>query len=125
MAGDDLCIVRTKGRSTGREHEIQIWFARRADTLYLLAGGGRSADWVRNLEANPVASVSLDGAWFAATGRVLDGRADAAEAETARALVFDKYQPRYDGSLEEWRVRALPVAIDLHGPSDDVDEGAA
>ena len=28
-------------------------------------------------------------------------------------LVFEKYAPRYDGDLTEWRERALPIAIDL------------
>ena len=122
MARDDSCSLRTRGRSTGRPHEIEIWYARHGDRLYLLAGGGRSADWVRNLEAHPAAVVGLDGQAFAATGRVLDGYEDGDEAELARGLVFDKYQPRYDGSLEEWRVRALPVVIDLHEQLDDVSE---
>jgi hypothetical protein len=33
----------------------------------------------------------------------------------ARALVTDKFQPRYSGSLESWRVRSLPVALDVTG----------
>ena len=48
-----------------------------------------------------------------AVGRILDQSNDADEAERARELVFDKYQPRYDGDLIEWRQRSLPVALDL------------
>lgn len=113
MADDDYCYVTTVGRRTGRPHEIEMWYARQGDTLYALAGGGRSADWVRNLEVHPHARVRVGADEYDAVGRVLDGFDDAAEAELAARLVFDKYQARYDGSLLEWRERSLPVAIDL------------
>jgi hypothetical protein len=49
---------------------------------------------------------------YHATARMID---DPSEARRARTLVFDKYQPRYRGSLEAWRESALPIAIDLIG----------
>ena len=39
--------------------------------------------------------------------------ARATSPHAARELVFDKYQPRYSGSLADWRVRSLPIAVDL------------
>jgi deazaflavin-dependent oxidoreductase (nitroreductase family) len=110
MTSDDYCYLSTIGRRTGGTHRIEIWYARAGDTLYLLAGGGRGADWVRNLEAAPKVTVELDGVTRAATARVIAG--DPEESE-ARRLVFDKYQPRYDGDLTSWRASALPVALDL------------
>jgi deazaflavin-dependent oxidoreductase (nitroreductase family) len=115
VAADDYCYLATRGRHSGRSHEIEMWYERRGDTLYLLAGGGRTADWVKNLLTDPRCTVRIDDDTFAATGRPLDGPADVDEARAARDLVFDKYQPRYEGSLADWRERALPVAIDLHG----------
>ena len=54
MAGDDdYCYLTTRGRVTGNDHEIEIWYARDGDTLYLLAGAGDASDWVRNLQADP------------------------------------------------------------------------
>jgi len=35
------------------------------------------------------------------------------EDARARRLVFDKYQPRYSGSLDSWRESALLVALDV------------
>lgn len=110
MAADDHCYLTTTGRRTGRPHRIEIWYARRGDTLYLLAGGGRSYDWVQNLLVDPAVRLELDGEAFDARARVLDG---GEEAERARQLVFDKYDPRTDGDLTDWRQRSLPVAIDL------------
>jgi deazaflavin-dependent oxidoreductase (nitroreductase family) len=113
VAPDDYCYLTTIGRTSGRSHEIEMWYAQDGDTLYLLAGGGRSADWVKNLLANPQCSVRVGDETFTATGRALDGPADGDEAERARDLVFDKYQPRYENPLLEWRERSLPLRIAL------------
>lgn len=116
MAGDDFCYVATTGRRTGKPHEIEIWYARHGDTLYLLAGAGRSSDWVANLARDPRCTVRIGADTFDAVARLLDdeaGGADPVEESRARTLVFDKYQPRYGGSLEDWRERSLPVAVDL------------
>lgn len=111
MAADDYCYLTTAGRRTRRPHRIEIWYARSGDTLYLLAGGGRRSDWVRNLEADPSVSVELDGTTRTARARILGP--DDAESHVARDLVFEKYQPRSDGDLTSWRTTALPVALEL------------
>ena len=111
LAGLDTCDLVTTGRVTGQPHHVEIWFALRGDTLYLLSGGGRSADWVRNLERDRAAAVELGGRTFRGRARVLAGGGD--EADLARRLLYDKYAPRYEGSLERWRADALPVAVDL------------
>ncbi len=112
MAADDYCYLTTRGRRTGRPHRIEIWYATGGDeaSLYLLAGGGRSSDWVQNLLADPNVQVELDGVVRPAVARII---ATDDEAERARSLVFAKYEPRYDGDLTAWRQRALPVAIDV------------
>jgi deazaflavin-dependent oxidoreductase (nitroreductase family) len=110
---DDFCYLTTRGRVTGAPHEIEIWFARDASTLYLMSGGGDRSDWVRNLRAEPTVTVRVRDVSFAATARVVEPDTD--EDARARALVTDKYQPRYDGSLDGWRARSLPVALDVTG----------
>jgi deazaflavin-dependent oxidoreductase (nitroreductase family) len=109
-ADDDFCYLTTRGRVSGRPHEIEIWFALEGRTLYLLSGGGNSSDWVRNLRADPSITVRLRNTIYDATARVVE-RGD--EAERGRRLVFDKYQPRYTGSLDRWRRESLLVAIDV------------
>ena len=109
---DDFCYLTTRGRVSGRPHEIEIWFAREGRTLYLLSGGGERSDWVRNLRAEPAVTVRLRATTYDATARVVEG---GDESERGRGLVFDKYQPRYSGSLERWRRESLLVAIDVPG----------
>ncbi len=109
-ADDDFCYLTTRGRRTGRPHEIEIWFALDGGSLYLLSGGGDRSDWVQNLRADPAVTVRVRDRTYDATARVVD---EGEESEQGRRLVFEKYQPRYDGSLERWRRESLLVAIDV------------
>lgn len=113
-ADDDFCYLTTRGRVTGKPHEIEIWFAmeRGGHTLYLLAGGGDGSDWVRNLRADPAVTVRVRDNTYSATARVVEQGTD--EDALACWLVYEKFQPRYSGSLESWRDRSLPVAVAIH-----------
>ena len=106
---EEFCYVTTVGRRTGKPHTIEIWFAARNNTLYILAGGGEGADWVQNIEADPSAVVKIGDHAYRGTGRIV---AEPDEATLARDLLPVKYAHREDG-LEEWAISALPVAIDL------------
>jgi deazaflavin-dependent oxidoreductase (nitroreductase family) len=113
-AGQPFCYLTTTGRVSGRPHTIEIWFALRGRTLYLLSGGGDESDWVRNLLRHPEVTVRLgrrDGAERPGRARVVEPGSD--EDELARRLVVGKYQPTYGGDLSGWRRQALPVAVDL------------
>jgi deazaflavin-dependent oxidoreductase (nitroreductase family) len=110
LAAERFCHLTTIGRRTGAARRIEIWFAAAPgpDTIYLLAGGRERAGWVRNLRANPHATVDIGGRSLRGVARILGHDAEAA---IARRLVYEKY--RHDDDLEEWRDTALPVAIDV------------
>jgi deazaflavin-dependent oxidoreductase (nitroreductase family) len=111
VGDDDFCYVTTRGRVSGDPHEIEIWFALIGATLYLLSGGSDRSDWVRNLMVEPAVTVRLRETTYPGTARVVaDGTT---EDESGRTAVFEKYQARSSGSLDDWRVRALLVAIDV------------
>lgn len=105
-----VCYLTTTGRVTGRLHEIEIWFAGDRQTIYFLSGGRDRSDWVRNIMANGDATVRINGETFVGRGRVVE---EAEEQTTARHLVYEKYQPRKENDLTEWRERSLPLAVDL------------
>jgi deazaflavin-dependent oxidoreductase (nitroreductase family) len=112
--GEQFCYLTTTGRSSGRPHTIEIWFARQGGTLYLLSGGGARSDWVRNLQRQPRVTVRIgrrDGRQLPGRGRVVEPGSP--EDRLARRLVHQKYQPGYRGDLSRWRDSALPVAVDL------------
>jgi hypothetical protein len=79
-------------------------------TIYLLSGGGKRSDWVRNIIESPAVSVRIGGRGFSGSGRIVS---DPAEDALARRLLLEKYSPTYSGDLTDWGRTALPVAIDL------------
>lgn len=69
LSGPDELVLVTRGRKTGREHRVRVWFARDGDLLWLRADertrtdedaagwaprrSGRGPDWYLNLLADP------------------------------------------------------------------------
>jgi deazaflavin-dependent oxidoreductase (nitroreductase family) len=108
---DDFCYLTTTGRITGQPHTIEIWFGARDATLFMLSGGGRRADWVRNIVAEPSVQVRVRSRTFSAAARVVEG---AKEEALARRLLAAKYQGWREGApLSRWAGTALPIAVDL------------
>ena len=116
-AGEPYLYLTTAGRRTGRPHRIEIWFAEHEERLYLLAGGRERSDWVRNLQATPEVTVELGDETRVGAARVL--QANTAEDRLARELLVAKYA-RPANTLDDWKQRSLPVAIEF-----PADEGEA
>jgi deazaflavin-dependent oxidoreductase (nitroreductase family) len=109
--GDEpFCYLTTRGRRTGRPHTIEIWFVAATGSVYLMAGGGEAADWVRNLRADPAVHLRVGEQEWAATGRVVAAGTD--EDAEARRRMLAKYATPAD-TLAGWGRHALVVAIDL------------
>ena len=97
----------------GVEPERPVGAGSPGSTLYVLAGGRRRADFVRNLEADAAVKVVVGGTEYPATARVLAPGTE--EDARARRLLLDKYQAPGSDDLEGWGRRALAVAFDLGG----------
>ena len=110
LSSEAYCYLTTTGRRSGEPHTVEIWFALRGSTAYLLSGGGERADWVRNLRRDPEVTVRIGDRWFVGRARVVT---DPDEDRLARELLPEKYQRSYRGDLSGWRGRAVPVAVDL------------
>lgn len=57
----ECCDIITTGRVSGRTHEIEIWFGVLDGAMYLISGNGPTADWYRNMLAQPEVVVQLPG----------------------------------------------------------------
>lgn len=111
LGEESVCYLTTVGRQSGKRHTVEIWFALRDGTLYLLSGGRDSADWVRNLRKTRAVRVRVG-------TRTVDGKARVVKAADedvlARQLLDEKYMSWKPGKrLSSWARNALPVAIDL------------
>ena len=109
FVGQDFCYLTTRGRTTGRPHTIEIWFASDSETLYLIADSDR-ADWVRNLVADPSVEVRISDTTWKASARVLSAPE---ERDRGAGLVYAKYQPGYSGDLSGWRDGGVVVSVTL------------
>ena len=112
LAKEEYCYLTTKGRKTGKPHEIEIWFSVVDNTVYLLSGGGGESDWVKNLRANPEVTLRIGKYIFTATARIVQ---NIQEESTVRPLMAAKYQEWPQGrELSEWARDALVLGIDPH-----------
>ncbi len=109
-ADEDFCYLTTVGRVTGQPRTIEIWFAVHGQTLYMLAGSGRNAGWVKNLLRTPDVTVRIAKYHFTGRARLVEQHT---EDTLARRLVVSKYQPRDSDDLSTWGKVALPVAVDF------------
>jgi len=112
LGDEDVCYLTTTGRTSGKPHEIEIWFGLRDGTLYLLSGGGDAADWVKNIRTRPTVKVRINSQTATAKARIL--RPNTREDAAARELLDGKYMGWREGrKLSSWARDALPVAVDL------------
>ncbi len=111
LAAEDFAYLTTTGRRTGRPHRIEIWFALEGGRIYLLAGGGDRADWVRNIRKDAHVRIQIGSRTVAARARI--ARAGA-EDQRARELLDGKYMGWKTGKrLSSWARSATAVVIDL------------
>jgi F420H(2)-dependent quinone reductase len=105
VADEEHAYVTTIGRVTGKAHEIEIWFATDATTIFLISGGADRSDWVRNLLNDPHTTVRIadQQQTYAARFELAISERRFAADELAR-----KYRP---GSGDEW-VDGYLIALD-------------
>ncbi len=114
-ADEENCYVTTTGRRTGNPHEIEIWFGVDGGTLYLISGNGPTADWYRNLVADPEVTVRIGQETHAGRARVLT---DPAERRRCGELMGEKYvwggDPDIGLTYHAWCFDVPAVAVEFH-----------
>ena len=112
----ECCDVTTTGRRSGQGHEIEIWFGVVHDTMYLISGNGPTADWFRNLRADPAVTVRIDDERRRGVARVVD---DPDERRRVGDVMGAKYVWDGDASIgltyAAWCYDVPAVAIEFPG----------
>lgn len=81
------CKLTARGRKSGEPRTVTIWFAL-GDGKVFLTGGSKESNWVKNLRANPDATVQIGTARLRGRARVVE---DPAEAEAVRQRFVRRY----------------------------------
>ena len=82
-------VLTTTGRRTGKARRRCVRAVREGDRAYLVAIGGSTSAWVRNVEADPRVRLRLRGGTFAGRAR----RLAPDEAAPARATFCETLSP--------------------------------
>jgi deazaflavin-dependent oxidoreductase (nitroreductase family) len=93
LANNDMLLLTTTGRSTGRSHTVPLLYLREAERHIVVASyGGRPAhpEWYRNLAMHPVASI-----------QILDTHQDV-EATTMTDLEHDQWWPNVVATYNDY-----------------------
>ena len=53
--------LTVKGRKSGNNTSRPVWFVREGNILYLLPLNGSDTNWYKNMLANPMSKLSLNG----------------------------------------------------------------
>ncbi len=114
MATSDLLLeetpylnLTTKGRKTGLNRTVELWFAFHEDRLYFLAH--EDSQWWRNIVRNAEVEVEVSEILF-------KGRAKVAQEKIAD--IFNLFRKKYsDNQIERWysgsRSRRKAVEVEL------------
>lgn len=123
LTQEEFGYLTTRGRVSGREHEVEIWFAVDGARINMMSGGREKADWVRNIRRDPGVSMRIAGTIFAGAARFV---ATEDEDKRVRELLAAKYQQWRPGMpLSDWARMSLPVAIDVQREQDVAGETKA
>jgi len=87
VASKSTCRLTHKGRTSGRAYEVTIWFLPDGPKVYLTTMN-MDRNWVRNVQANPRVTLTIDGERLAGTAHVVS---DASEMGRVVDLLKRKY----------------------------------
>lgn len=105
------CYLTTRGRVTGKPHEIEIWFVVHEGALYIMSGNLDKSDWVKNLLKEPHVSLRINAETFTAVTSLLN---DKAIEDIVRMKMATKYNEKEGSELSEWAQTALVVKFRPH-----------
>lgn len=100
------CYLTTRGRVTGKPHEIEIWFVVYEETIYIMSGNRDKSDWVKNLLKEPNVTLRIGTETFAAVASPLQ---DKSLEDIVRMKMATKYNEMEGSELSEWAQTALVV----------------
>ena len=92
LVDNDMLLLTTTGRASGRPHEVPLLYLRDGQSLVVFASWGGRPDhpeWYKNLLSEPTAEVQVLGERWPVTARTVNG--------SERQAWWDRAVATYDG----------------------------
>ena len=84
-----IMVLAHTGRKSGRIRRTPVNYALSGGDVYCVAGFGQSADWYRNLLANPAVEVWLPAGWYTGAASDVTGLPPAEKAAILRQVLIN------------------------------------
>jgi hypothetical protein len=95
--------LSVKGRKSGRDIPRPVWFMYEGNTLYLLPNQGSDTNWYKNLLADPMLKISVNGVEIPAKGKpITDSKRvdDIVRKFKSKYGEVKKYYTKFDVAVE-------------------------
>jgi deazaflavin-dependent oxidoreductase (nitroreductase family) len=100
IKNEKFVYLTTKGRKSGKDHVVELWFALVNGKVYL-SHEGEHTDWIKNLLKDTNVKLKIGG--VSLTGEAKIAPAESAERqEGMRALYGKYYGPATKETLDDW-----------------------
>lgn len=109
VGSEQFIHLTTKGRTTGRPHIVELWFAFSDGKVYL-SHEGKDTDWMRNLKQNSEVSFEIGGTNFKGRAHSIPDHSD--EAWSAKVALYEKYYGKATKAvIDDWFSLSKLIAI--------------
>jgi len=109
----ECCDVVTRGRRSGKDHVVELWFGVINESVYFISGNGPTADWFANMVVHPVVEVRFGEDRRIGLARVVSNPGERRQLGDLMGAKFD-----WDGdddinlSRQAWCYDVPAIAID-------------
>jgi len=100
VKNEKFAYLTTKGRKSGKDHEVELWFALYDGKIYL-SHEGKHTDWIKNLLKNGIVKLKIGSENLQGQARLAPLGSLEREAGM-RALYGKYYGPATKETLNDW-----------------------
>jgi deazaflavin-dependent oxidoreductase (nitroreductase family) len=100
LKNEKFVYLTTKGRKSGINHEVELWFAISGDNIYL-SHEGKHTDWIKNLLKNPNIKLKIGKDQIEGDGRIAELGSPGRDAGM-QALYEKYYGQASKETLDDW-----------------------
>jgi hypothetical protein len=105
LGGANEITLSVKGRKSGRDVPRPVWFTHEGNIVYLLPVQGSVTEWYKNMLADPMLKISVNGDEMTAKGKsITDGNGVDAVVRKFRSKYGEgdvkKYYKNFDAAVE-------------------------